>query len=97
MFYQIANNWYYLGGLVFVSPSRGINSASVSAEFELLYLQLMKHFPASSSNVAYIKARLVELAQRFVNTPVDSGRFLWQKIHFESAKQFSRNTVVFFN
>ena len=48
-----------------LSP-RGINSATVFAEFELLYLQLRKHSPAPSCNIAYLKARLADL----VNTPV---------------------------
>ena len=63
------------------------------AEFEL-YLQLKKHSPASSCNVAYLKAILADLAQCFVNTPVNSHRFLWQKIHFESAKQLRQNTDI---
>ena len=71
-----------------------INSASAFVEFELLYLQLMKHSPLSPCNVAYLKARLADLAQCFVNTPVDSRRFLWQKIHFESAKQLRQNTDI---
>ena len=54
----------------------------------------MKHSPVSSSNVTYLKARLADLTQRFVNTPVDSGRFLWQKSHFESAKQLRRNDDI---
>ena len=59
-------------GLSFCVPPPCINSASVFAELELLYLQLMKHSPASSCNVAYLKAHLADLAQCFVNTPVDS-------------------------
>ena len=94
MFYQIVKNLYYQGSLVFVSPLRGINSASVFDEFELLYLQLMKHSPVSSSNVTYLKPLLADLAQNFVNTPVDFGRFLWQKSHFESTKQLRRNTDI---
>ena len=55
----------------------------------------MKNSPASSCNVAYLKARLADLAQCFVDTPVDTHRFLWQNIHFESAKQLRQNTDVF--
>ena len=54
----------------------------------------MKHSPVSRSNVTYLKARLADLAQRFVNTPVDSSRFLWQKSHFESTKQLRRNADI---
>ena len=64
------------------------------AEFELLHLQLKKHSPAPSCYIAYLKTHLADLAQGFVNTPIDSHRFLWQKIHFESAKHFRQNTDI---
>ena len=77
-----------------VPPPRGINSVAVFAEFELLYLHLRRHSLPPSCNIAYLKAYLTDLAQSFVNIPVDSHYFLWQKIHFESAKQFTRNTEI---
>ena len=95
MFCQIVKNWSYRGGLYFcVFPFRGINLASAFAEFEILYLQLKKHSPAPSCNIAYLKARLADLTQYFVNIPVDSHRFLCQKIHFESAKQLRQNADI---
>ena len=64
-------------------PARCINSAEVFAEIELLYAQLQKRFLAAA-NVAYLKARLTDLAQTFSNTTVDSQSFLWQRLHFAS-------------
>ena len=82
-------------GLSFcVPPPRSTNSAAVFAEFELFFFQLRWHSPAPSCNIVYLKARLADLTQFFVNTPVDSHRFLWQKIHFESAKQLKMNTYI---
>ena len=76
-----------------VPPSRSTNSAAVFAEFEL-YLQLRRHCLVPSCNIAYLKARLAELDMSFVNTPVDSHRFLWQKMHFESVKQLKMNPDI---
>ena len=70
---------------------RSTNSADVFAEIELLYVQLKRHFLAPAANIAYLKARLTDLAQTFVNTTVDSQVFWWQKMHFESAKQLKMN------
>ena len=87
MFCQIVKKLCYLGGLIFVSPRRRcINSADVFAEIELLYVQLKRHSLTATANIAYLKARLADLAQTFVNTTVDSQSFLWQRMHFESAK-----------
>ena len=55
-----------------VPPPRGINSASVFSEFELLYLQVMKHSPAPSGNIAHRKARLADI----VNTPSCGRKFI---------------------
>ena len=73
---------------------RCINSADVFAEIELLYAQLRRHSLAATANIAYLKARLADLAQTFVNTTVDSQSFLWQRMHFESAKQLKMNNDV---
>ena len=94
MFCRIVRN-LYLRGLNFCVPShRGTNSAAVLAKIELLYLQLKRHSLAPVGNIAYVKACLADLAQSFVNTKVDSQSFLWQKVHFESAKQFKMNTDI---
>ena len=85
-FYQIVKNLYYRGSLIFVFP-RGTNSADVFTEIELLYLQLKRHFLAPTANIAYLKARLADLAQT-------SQSFLWQKVHFESAKQLKMNNDI---
>ena len=91
----IVKSWCYRACLIFVflHPC-STNLAAVFAEFELLYLQLRRHSLVPSGNIAYLKARLADLALSFVNTPVDSHRFLWQKIHFESAKQLKMNTHI---
>ena len=70
-----------------------INSADVFAEIELLYVQLKRHSLAATANIAYLKARLADLAQTF-NTTVDSQSFLWQRMHFKSAKQLKMNNDV---
>ena len=79
-------------GLNFCVPSRGTNSADVFAEIELLYVQ--RHSLAPAANIAYLKARLADLAQTFAHTTVDSQSFLWQKVHFESAKQLKMNNDI---
>ena len=56
-------------------PPRCTSSAAVFAEIELLYLQLRRHSLAPSGNIAYLKARLTDLAQSFVNTSVDCHSF----------------------
>ena len=80
-------------GINFCVPHpSSINSAAVFAEFELLYLQSRRHSLAPSGNIAYLKARLAylaDLAQSFVNTSVDSHRFLWQKIHLSRQSNFT--------
>ena len=70
------------------------NSAAVFAEIDSLYLQLRRHSLAPASNIAYLKASLADLDQSFINTSVDSQSFLWQKVHFESAKQLKMNTDI---
>ena len=75
-------------------PPRSINSAEVFAEIEMLYVQLKKHSIAAAANVDYLKTRLADLAPTFSNTTVDSQSFLWQRMHFESAKQLKRNDIV---
>ena len=77
-----------------VPPHCGTNSAAVFAEMELLYLQLRRHSLAPAGNVAYLKSCLADLAQSFVNNSVDSQGFLWQKVHFETAKQLKMNTNI---
>ena len=64
-------------GLNFCVPLPGTNSAAVFAKIELLYLQLRRHSLAPAGNISYLKARLADLAQSFVNTSVDSQTFLW--------------------
>ena len=78
----------------FVPPRLSTSSAAVFAEIELLYLQLRRHSLAPSGNIAYLKAGLADLTQSFVNTSVDSHSFLWQKVHFESAKQPKMNSDI---
>ena len=73
---------------------RSINSAEVFAEIEMLYVQLKRHSLVPTTNVAYLKARLTDLVQTFANTTVDSQSFLWQRMHFESAKQLKINNDV---
>ena len=64
-------------GLNFCVPTpRCIISADVFAEIELLYVQLKRYSLAATANIAYLKARLADLAQTFVNTTVDSQSFL---------------------
>ena len=75
-------------GLNFCPPP---NSADVFTEMEFLYVQLKRHSLAPAANIAYLKARLADLAQTFANTTVNSQSFLWQKVHFESAKQLKMN------
>ena len=77
-----------------VPPPCGTYSAAVFAEIELLYLQLRRHSLAPAGNIAYLKVRLADLAQSFVNTSVDFQSFSWQKLHFESAKQLKMNTDI---
>ena len=73
-----------------ILPPHGINSPHVFAEFEILFL----HSPVSLSNVTYLKACLGGVAHHFVNTPVDSGRCLWQESHFKLAKRLKCNTDI---
>ena len=49
---------------------------------------------APAAIVAYLKARLAVLAQTFSNTTVDSQSFLWQRLHFEPAKQLKMNNDI---
>ena len=67
-------------------PPRCINSADAFAEIELLYVHLKRHSLVASANILYLKAHLADLAQTFANTTVDSQRFLWQEMNFESGK-----------
>ena len=47
---------------------------------------------APDANIAYLKARQAYLT--FVITAGDSQSFLWQKVHFESAKQLKMNNDI---
>ena len=75
-------------------PTRGTNSGAVFAKIEFLYLQLKRYSLAPAGNIAYLKARLADLAQSFVKTPQSTQSFLWQKMHFELAKQLKMNTDI---
>ena len=55
---------------------------------------MCRHSLAATANIAYLKARLADMAQTFANTTVDSQGFLWQRMHFESAEQLKMNNVV---
>ena len=90
MFYQRVKSLCFQGAKLLCSP-RCINSAEVFTETEMLYVQLKRHSLAATANIAYLKARLADLAQIFANTTVDSQSFLWQRMHFESAKQLKMN------
>ena len=73
---------------------RGTNSADVFAKIESLYVKLKRHSLAPAANIAYLNVCLADLAQTFVNTTVDSQSFLWQEVHFESAKQLKINNDI---
>ena len=85
-------------GLNFHIPTpRCINSAEVFAEIEMyallkniLWLLLL----TEPNRPDELKARLADLAQTFSNTTVDSQSFLWQRLHFESAKQLKMNNDI---
>ena len=66
-------------------------------EFEMLFFQLNKHSQLLLLiNLQYLKAHLKDQAQKWVNSPVDSKGFFWQKNPFETAKQLKTNTNIYF-
>ena len=44
--------------------------------------------------MSYLKTRLADLANGFVNATVNSSGFLWQKNHFEVAKCLKPNSDI---
>ena len=47
------------------------------------------------SDLLYSKVHLSELAQKFMNFPITLNGFLWQKSHFQEAKQLRNNTDIY--
>ena len=66
----------------------------IFSEFELLFFQLLKLSPVSQQNLSYLKTHLAHVANRFINTTVNSNGFLWQKNHFEVAKCLKWNSDI---
>ena len=92
---EIAKNWFCQEDWIFVSPtSRNIDSVPIFSDFELLFLQLLKLSLVSQQNLSYLKTCLTDLANRLINTMVNSSGFLRQKNHFEVAKCLKLNSDI---
>ena len=48
----------------------------------LMNLLRLRHSLALATDIAYLKARLADLAKTLANTMVNSQSFLWKKVHF---------------